>query len=504
MNIIPTSIKNRFLKALAEKIKNIPMFLQPWAYASEITNPNDFAGLTKEFRSWVYICATKNAASVAALPIKLYAYKTSGKQKYAVKTCKVSKETKKYLRKQPHLASIMTKAVDFEEVLEHPLLDLFKSVNPFMSRFQLWEQTELWQEMTGNAYWYLASAGKSSETTQPDQIWILPANQMKIVPDKDNFIKGYVYINGSEKIPYEPYEIIHFKFPSLESPYYGMSPCAAVAFAVGINNDINKFERTLMQNQARPEGVLTTEQGLDDDEFERLKQQWKDNYGGAGKVGKTVILERGLNYVPITFSPRDLQYMQGRKWNREEILAAYGVPMSKVTSENINLANAYVGERQYGMDTIQPRVIRMEEILNEDSFIGRYGTNMFVAFENPVPEDKEFTLRERESNLKCQLTSVNEERKKLGMEEAEWGNMPLVGGGIAPLNLTPPDQSGDSGYDPYGDMFGGKQLTSEKRFIVMMKELEDKLAERFVDEYRNQKNSRVIPIGKRKALTGSD
>lgn len=427
-----TAVKRFAVRTLTKKI-TLPMFLQPWTYSYNAPLTTDFDAQTKEFRSWVYICATKNAAAVAKIPLRLYAYKTSKKQSYATKTVKLSKETKEFLYGKAHLSGIMAKAVEFEEVAEHPLLDLFKQVNPWMSRYELWEQTMLWLEVTGNAYWYMPTASAGSATTPPDQLWVLPASKMKIVPDQQNFIKGYIYENGTVKTPYEPYEILHLKYSSLDSVYYGMSPLAAVTFPVAINNSINQFEQSLMKNMARPEGTLTTDLSLDEEEFNRLKKDWSDNYGGANKVGKTVILEKGLKYTPITFSPRELQYLQGRKWNREEICAAYGIPLSKVTTEAVNLANANAGERQYGADTVLPRTTRIEEKLNEESFIGRYGTNMFVAFDNPVPADKEFELRERVANLGSYVTSVNEERQKIGMEEVDWGERPLTQAGIAPL-----------------------------------------------------------------------
>lgn len=106
--------------------------------------------------------------------------------------------------------------------------------------------------------------------------------------------------------------------------------------------------------------------------------------------------------------------------------------MSKLTTESVNLANAYVGEHQYMQDTIEPRLRRIEESINE-KLMPMYDENLFIAYDPVVPSDKEFELKERTSNLLSYITTVNEEREKMGLEEVEWGKIPLAPAGIAPL-----------------------------------------------------------------------
>jgi hypothetical protein len=159
----------------------------------------------------------------------------------------------------------------------------------------------------------------------------------------------------------------------------------------------------------------------------------KQNYGGPAKVGKTLLLEKGLKYQGISMSPREMNYIQGRKFIREEIAAAFGVPMSKLTSESVNRANALAGDVQYMSDTIEPRCRRIEEKLNE-RLLPMYDDtgSLFVAYDDIVPADKEFRLRERSSNLERQID---------GQEPVEWGDKPIMGSGMTHFGdppLAPP------------------------------------------------------------------
>src|ERR671933_628540 len=71
----------------------------------------------------------------------------------------------------PHLA----KAQKLEEVLDHPLLTLLRQVNPVHNAFDLWELTQLYLEVHGRAFWYLAL---DPVLHVPREIWVLPAQNV--------------------------------------------------------------------------------------------------------------------------------------------------------------------------------------------------------------------------------------------------------------------------------------------------------------------------------------
>jgi hypothetical protein len=49
-------------------------------------------------------------------------------------------------------------------------------------------------------------------------------------------------------------------------------------------------------------------------------------HAGADNTGKTVILEEGMTATPLTIKNTDAQYIETRKLNREEVVAAYDMP----------------------------------------------------------------------------------------------------------------------------------------------------------------------------------
>lgn len=291
----------------------------------------DFYSLLKANRGWVYTCSSKNAVSIASTPIRLYVGKRNNIDIKSFKTVKVSKAKDVYLREKPSLSSLtrVKQAVGIEEVLEHPLLDMFNSVNNFMNKFYLFELTSLYQELCGNAYWYILE----NRLGVPVEIWPVPPQHLMILPDKVKFIKGYELRKGMDKIPFDEKEIIHFKFPSVTSVYYGRAPLSAVTDAYNIHQSMNQYELAIFKNMGKLEGAFETEQELSQYEFDRLKEELSQSFGGVKNVGKSPLLEKGVSFKSYTSTPRDLSYLSGRTKIKEEI--CFVPDTNIITSEGI-------------------------------------------------------------------------------------------------------------------------------------------------------------------------
>lgn len=391
--------------------------LWPWERTRGRIRPGDFQEMVKAYTSWVYTCASRNAASCAQVPLRLYVAKAGKSKLIMTRTKAISKPQRMWLYSNSSLTKWTAKAQDIEEVTDHPFLDLMRNVNPWMNEFELRELTTLFQELTGNCYWYLVA----SPLGTPKEVWVLQAQRVKIVPDPVEFIKGYIYEKGVAKETFTPEEIIHFKYPNPLDYFYGMGCVAAAANAVDVNQYMRDYEMAVFENRARPDFVLTTDERLGDADIERLIGMWNKLYRGPKKAGKTAVLDKGLKPHDISISPRDLNFLTGRKFNREEIANLFGVPIALLTSESVNRANAEVASYVYMRDTILPRLRRMEQKLNE-KLLPLYDERLFCAFDNPIPEDKEFALKERETNIKVGFSTINEERAKVGLEPLEGGD----------------------------------------------------------------------------------
>jgi HK97 family phage portal protein len=445
------------------------------------------SSLLNSYRSWVYVCANKNAINFAQQKLKLYVTKQSN-EKLRMKTKAISKDTERIISNDAGVYSLscVKKAIEIEEVTEHPFYDIMKNINKFMNRFEFMEMIDLHQELTGNAYVYVVN----NQLGVPFEFWLLQPDRMIVIPSKDTWIAGYIYLTkDGREIPFTLDEIIHFKFPNPNDQYYGWSPLAAMADSYNINLAYAKYEKSLMDNSAIPPIALVGAKDVTytDADFKRIITRWNKTYGGASNQGKTAWLEGGFDVKTLNVSPKDMAYLSGRKWTREELAAGYGVPISKLTSESVNRSNAEAGDYQYLADTINPRCIRFAEKLNE-KLIPLYDERLFVMFDDVVPENKEFKLKERESNITNKITVVNEERKKLGIEEVEWGQFPIVQSGMVPYkgqDAPPPAAPGSGGFGKTPEEIKAEQdMEKEKLKLEQQKkkEIEEFIATTIADE----------------------
>jgi len=419
---------------LLGKVDRSPLtsrLLQQYQYGKPLLKPQEFSALVAAYKEWVYICSSKNATTAASIPLRLFVAKTSSKSKLLRPSIPITKDVRDRLHSKAGLQHIVRKSVEIEEIVEHNWLLLMKNVNPFMNRFMLWELTHLHLELTGNAYWWVIknSAGV------PAEIWPVQSQSMWIVPSKDKFIDGYLFKNGMNSISFGFEEIIHFKYANPNHSYYGFGPLSAITDSYNIYQNMNEYEKAIFRNMGRPDGLLETDQtGMDDETYERIHQEWEENYGGMSNAGKIAILESGTKYKPLNFAPKEMNFMKGREATKDVIRNAYG--QTQAMFEASSLASAEIADRAYRKDTIEPRLTRIEEKINEQ-FMPLYNDmTLFVSFDDPVAQNKEEIRNEQKHRLEMGLSDINTERHLMGDEPYpyEEANVPFVATGRAAIN----------------------------------------------------------------------
>lgn len=396
--------------------------------------PKDFNLMIENFKSWVYACVQRNAFSIAKCELCIYQNKGKG---------------------------------ELEEIDEHPFIDLMGKVNPFFNKFELWTLTSIFLELTGNAYWWMVK----DQLGVPRELWHIPSNWVKVIPSKETFIAGYAIQSPGQATPtpFQESEIIHFKYPSPFSMFYGAGPLVAAQYGVDLNNQIKLYGINFLMNQAQPSGVLYTEDSLTTEQWNRLTTLWNDKHRGAERAGKMAILEKGLKYQQVGQGLAELNFQDISRSIRDEILAVFGVPASKLgLVEDVNRANAEANDYTYQKETIEPRLRLIEEKLNE-KLIPMYDVGLEVHFVSPVPQDKEFRLREIAEHIRTGYSSIDDERVE---DDLEPYNMPETVVPLIPFSVVPagspkpePVEEGTT-YEPVVEATNpeGKVMTkSEKR-----------------------------------------
>ncbi len=86
------------------------------------------------------------------------------------------------------------------------------------------------------------------------------------------------------------------------------------------------FSAQFLQNMARPDYALKTDGNLTKQQVEDLREQVASNHGGTMRGGKPMVLQGGLSIQSLTMPLEDMQFLETRKFQVEEIARVYGVP----------------------------------------------------------------------------------------------------------------------------------------------------------------------------------
>ena len=305
---------------------------------------------------------------------------------------------------------------------EHPAFQLLRRPNKFQTGVDLMYLLSSYIDSHGIGWLYTV---KSMAGGDPIELWTLDPSRMRIVKDEKNFIGGYVYRNADSKdVPFEVDDIIPIMRPNPFDIYQGVSTIEMAKRE--IEGDLNAitWNSNFFKNGAVPSGVLTTEKEISKESFDRIKQEWHSKYEGVGNAHKTAILESGLTYQQISPRQKDMDYIEQRKLSRDQILSMFGVPKSIIgISEDVNRANAESAEYQFAKYTVAPRTDLIFEKLNI-SYLPKFknSQNLSLVFENPVPDDKEFTLKRQQVGTDKWITR-NEARALDHLQPIEGGDV---------------------------------------------------------------------------------
>ncbi len=327
-------------------------------------------------RHWVYVAVRSIAAKVAGTPIMFLDEKTG--------------------EKLPHA---------------HPLPKLFREVNPFETAVGLWMKTVMFLELTGNAFWYVARNGLGAVA----EIWILPSQNMRVLPSRTRFIDGYIFRNAGVEERFEVDEIIHLKYPSPESQFYGVGPLQAAAESVDAHAAMKTAERRSFETGAFPGLAIQTDEKLSPDVRRRLEETFAAGFSGAERAGKTLILEQGLKVRPFTFSPREMDFLESSKMTRDEILSVFGVPAAVAgIAEDVNRASAEAMLYTFAENTILPKLRMIEAQLTQD-LCSTFSPEIAARFDNPVPAVRAEDRADMVARVANGITTPDEERARLGL-----------------------------------------------------------------------------------------
>nr|WP_325251740.1 phage portal protein [Amylibacter sp.] len=253
----------------------------------------------------------------------------------------------------------------------HPLADLIARPNPMQGGADLLESFYGQFLLSGDGYF---EAAGQKPNGGPAELYVLRSDRMKVIPGADGWPVAYEYSVGARKVRFDMRAdiapICHVRAFHPQDDHYGLSPIQAAATAIDVHNSACRWSKALLDNAARPSGAIIYRgadgQGsLQADQYDRLVEEIEANHQGARNAGRPMLLEGGLDWKPMGFSPSDMEFQKTKESAAREIALAFGVPpMLLGLPGDATYANYAEANRAFYRLTVLPLVQKVAAALS--------------------------------------------------------------------------------------------------------------------------------------------
>jgi HK97 family phage portal protein len=256
---------------------------------------------------------------------------------------------------------ILTKVAG-EEIDIHPVKALLVRPNPMQSGREFIDALVSHLLVAGNAYAELVMLDG-----QPRELHVLRPDRCQVVPSRAGWPEAYDYSVHGQSTRLAAEHVLHIKLFNPVDDHYGLSPLEAAARAIDTHNAASSWNKAMLDNAARPSGALVfaaSEGNLSAEQFDRLKSELQSTYQGAANAGRPMILEGGLDWKEMGFSPKDMEFNAAKNMAAREIALAFGVPpmLLGIPGDN-TYANYAEANRGFWRQTVVPLAARVNDAL---------------------------------------------------------------------------------------------------------------------------------------------
>ena len=295
-------------------------------------------------------------------------------------------------------------------------------------------------QATGNGY---LEIGRTT-SGEIGYVGHIPATTMRVRRLRD----GYVQIIGQKVVYFRnfgaknqnpvtadprPNEIIHYKEYSPLNTYYGIPDIMSAISSLHGDQLANQYNIDYFGNKAVPRYVVTLKGAkLSAEAEDKLFRFLQTNLRGQSHRTLYIPLpgDSDSNKVEFKMEPiengvQEASFNEYRIRNREDILVAHQVPLSKIGgADSSSIASALAQDRTFKEQVARPAQKNLEKMLNK---IIREKTDVLeLRFNELTLTDEIAQSQIIERYVKTQVMTPNEARQQLGLPQRPDGDDPFV------------------------------------------------------------------------------
>lgn len=307
---------------------------------------------------------------------------------------------------------------DREKQREHPAYELLnRQANPAMTAFTFRETMTAYALSWGNGYAAIIWQG-----AQPVALIPIPPDVMWPERLTDNRVVFVHRQPGGEEKIYSSDDILHIR--GLGSGLAGYSVYRYARESLGLGLAAQRHGSRHFSNDARPNLLLKTPVDMPKPDRDQLLDQWDARHRQS--PSRPALLTGPLEAVPLSGSNEDSQWIESRKFSRDEVASWLSLPPHKLGSDaRLSYNSVEAEERSYVSQTLMRWFKRWEAECDVKLLSTREKKAWWYCEHNTgALIHGDYTTQ---ANVLVQLKNAkiitrNESRKKLNMNSVEGGD----------------------------------------------------------------------------------
>jgi HK97 family phage portal protein len=212
--------------------------------------------------------------------------------------------------------------------------------------------------LRGNAWGMISD--RDGAAMRPSQVDLLDPDRVGVEQQRD--APPVIRIDGQEV---DRGELWHCKAYPVAGSILGMSPVAYAREAIGLGIAAEQFGARFFGDSATPQGVLTSDQRIDQELAEALSARWEKRHGGRRKVA---VLGSGAKFQQVSIAPEEAQFIETQKLNAAAICRLYGIPAGMMAGVELAGHEDYSSPEQRATDFLtfglRPWLHRLERAVS--------------------------------------------------------------------------------------------------------------------------------------------
>jgi HK97 family phage portal protein len=298
---------------------------------------------------------------------------------------------------------------DDTEIYDDIYLNVLQNPNTMLDNYTFKYLTQLYLEFFGKAVWFKSV----DKTGTPIGLDLLDHRRLSEVI-VNGVVTYYKYVReDSVVVELAIDEVIPFINPKPFQHLLGNSVLEPLQLSSSIFYESKVFQKEYFDNKALPSSVVELDDKTtwNETHVKQMQDNWNTNHG-KGKRHKLGVVKGHIVQIPIDLASLALDQLN--KSVVDEILVSFGVSKTILgLSDNVNRATSEQARMNYMEFTIQPRLDRLDAVLNNRYLNQATYARMYSKHKSVVVR---YTPDEVIKMIQFGLVSQNEGRIELGYE----------------------------------------------------------------------------------------